>query len=73
MKTLSKILITGLVVATGITAAIAASTLSQARDFAPVPAAAPENFSVIYKTDGVWPLKGMISVEPCSVRRCIDA
>jgi len=71
MKTLSKILITGLVVATGITAAIAASTLSQARDIAP--AVAPENYSVIYKTDGVWPLKGMISVEPCSVRRCIDA
>jgi hypothetical protein len=71
MKTLSKILITGLVVATGITAAIAASTLSQARDF--TPAAAPQNYSVIYKTDGVWPLKGMISVEPCSLRRCIEA
>ena len=71
MKTLSKILIAGLVVATGITAAIAASTLSPARDYAP-PAAA-NNYSVIYKTDGVWPLKGMISVEPCSLRRCIDA
>jgi len=71
MKTLSKILITGLVVATGITAAIAASTLSQARDIAPP--AAPQNYSVIYKNDGVWPLKGMISVEPCSLRRCIEA
>lgn len=71
MKTLSKILITGLVVATGITAAIAASTLSQARDIAP--AAAPQNYSVIYKNDGVWPLKGMNSVEPCSLRRCIEA
>jgi hypothetical protein len=71
MKTLSKIVISGLVVATGITAAIAASTLSEARDF--TPAAASNNYSVIHKTDGVWPLKGMISVEPCSVRHCIEA
>ena len=71
MKTLSKIVIVGLVVATGITAAVAASTLSQAQDFVPAPAA--QNFTVIHKTDGIWPLKGMISVEPCSLRRCIEA
>ncbi len=71
MKTLSKIVIFGLVVATGITAAVAASTLSQAQGSVPAPAA--QNVTVIHKTDGVWPLKGMISVEPCSLRRCIEA
>jgi len=38
-----------------------------------VPAPAAQNVTVIHKTDGVWPLKGMISVEPCSLRRCVDA
>jgi len=71
MKTLSKIVIAGLVAATGITAAVAASSLSNAKDHTPAPAS--RNYTIIHKTDGVWPLKGMISVEPCSVRVCVDA
>lgn len=71
MQTLSKILIAGLVAATGISAAVAASSFSNAAGH---DGAAPKtNVTVIYKTDGVWPPKGMISVEPCSLRRCIDA
>ncbi len=71
MKTLSTIVIIGLVAATGITAAVAASSLSNAKDHAPQ--LVSQNYTVIHKTDGVWPLKGMISVEPCSVRKCVDA
>ncbi len=67
MNKLSKIVITGLVIATGISAAVAASSLSSAAE--------PEvrNYTVVYKTDGAWPLKGMISVEPCQIRKCVDA
>ena len=72
MKTLSKIVIVGLVIATGISAAVAESTLSRAEGFAPG-ASAQQNYTVIHKTDGVWPLKGMISVEPCAIRKCVEA
>ncbi len=67
MTSLSKIVILGLVVATGISAAVAASSLSSAAE--PV----ARNFTVIHKTDGLWPLKGMVSVEPCSIRKCVEA
>lgn len=30
-----------------------------------------ENVTVIMK-NGVWPIAGQISVDPCNVRRCID-
>jgi hypothetical protein len=30
-----------------------------------------ENVTVIIK-NGVWPLAGQVSVEPCAVNRCID-
>ena len=67
MNKLSKIMILGLVVATGVSAAIAASSLSSAAE--PV----ARNYTVIHKTDGLWPLKGMVSVEPCEIRKCVDA
>ena len=31
----------------------------------------PENVTVVAKTSA-WPFAGQISVEPCSLRRCVD-
>jgi hypothetical protein len=44
------------------------------RDMHRMPAvqANPENVTVVGK-NGVWPPAGQISMEPCNVRRCVDA
>jgi len=28
------------------------------------------NVTVIYKTNPNWPIRGMISVDPCDIRKC---
>ena len=42
--------------------------------FSPAPALDLEtneaNVTVIYKTNPNWPVRGMISVDPCDVRQC---
>ena len=42
--------------------------------FSPAPALDIEtnetNVTVIYKTNPNWPIRGMISVDPCDVRQC---
>jgi len=42
--------------------------------FSPAPSPAMEtnetNVTVIYKTNPNWPIPGMMSVDPCDVRKC---
>jgi len=42
--------------------------------FSPVAAPAMEtnetNVTVIYKTNPNWPIRGMISLDPCDLRKC---
>lgn len=73
MQIISKVLIGGLVVATSISAAIVASSMGNAAATAPHTAPSAQNYTIIHKTNGTWPLKGMVSVEPCSLRACVDA
>ena len=37
---------------------------------APAMVANETNVTVIYKTNPNWPLRGMISVDPCDIRKC---
>jgi hypothetical protein len=69
MTNLGKILIVGLVTATSITAAVAATTFSTAASSLQ----SGKNITVIYKSNAQWPVKGFISVEPCNIRACVEA
>jgi hypothetical protein len=49
-----------------------AGASTDARHAPAATAAAQQNVTVVGKTSA-WPFPGQISVEPCNVRRCIDA
>ncbi len=66
MANLSKILIVGLLAATTVTASVAAATLVDTKSNFVTDA----NMTVIHKTDALWPVKGYITVEPCTLRAC---
>ncbi len=57
-----------------LTAAGMAGALIVLAAFSPAPALDIEtnetNVTVIYKTNPNWPIRGMISVDPCDVRQC---
>jgi hypothetical protein len=69
MTNLSKILIVGLVTATSITAAVAATTFANTAQSL----TSNLNVTVIHKSNAQWPVKGFISVDPCNLRACVEA
>ncbi len=69
MTSFSKILIAGLIAATSVTATVAAGSIGNGKVAGNVSA----NTTVIYKSDAYWPVKGLISVDPCNIRACVEA
>jgi len=69
MTSFSKILIAGLIAATSVTATVAAASIANSK----VAEIAGTNVTVIYKSDVHWPVKGRISVDPCSLYACVEA
>lgn len=69
MTSFSKILIAGLIAATSVTATVAAASIANSKA-AQIEAA---NVTIIYKSDAHWPVKGRITVDPCSLYACVEA
>ncbi|NNJ75009.1 MAG: hypothetical protein HKP56_07600 [Anderseniella sp.] len=69
MTSFSKVLIAGLIAATSVTATVAAASIANSK----VAEIAGTNVTVIYKSDAHWPVKGRISVDPCSLHACVEA
>ena len=69
MTSFSKVLIAGLIAATSVTATVAASSITNSK----TAEIAGSNVTVIYKSDAHWPVKGRISVDPCSLYACVEA
>ena len=69
MTSFSKVLITGLIAATSVTATVAASTIASGN----VAGNKSANVTTIYKSDAHWPVKGQITVDPCNIRACVEA
>jgi hypothetical protein len=69
MTSFSKVLIAGLIAATSVTAGVAAASIAGSK----VAEIAGSNVTVIYKSDVYWPVKGRISVDPCSLHACVEA
>jgi hypothetical protein len=69
MTSFSKLLIAGLIAATSVTATVAAASIANSK----VAEIAGTNVTVIYKSDVHWPVKGRISVDPCSLYACVEA
>jgi hypothetical protein len=69
MTNLSKVLIIGLLAATSVTASVAAATFANTG----ANTAETQNVTIIYKSDSYWPVKGLITVDPCNLRACVEA
>jgi len=69
MTSFSKVLIAGLIAATSVTATVAAASIANSK----AAEIARTNVTVIYKSDVYWPVKGRISVDPCSLHACVEA
>ena len=69
MTGFSKVLIAGLIAATSVTATVAAASIANSKA-AEIPGS---NVTVIYKSDAHWPVKGRITVDPCSLHACVEA
>lgn len=69
MTSFSKLLIAGLIAATSVTATVAATSIADSK----AAEIAGSNVTVIYKSDVHWPVKGRISVDPCSLHACVEA
>lgn len=69
MTSFSKILIAGLIAATSVTATVAAASIADSKSAE----MERSNVTVIYKSDAHWPVKGRISVDPCSLHACVEA
>ena len=69
MTSFSKVLIAGLIAATSVAATIAAGSIASSK----TTEIAGSNVTVIYKSDAYWPVKGRISVDPCSLHACVEA
>ena len=69
MTSFSKVLIAGLIAATSVTATVAATSIADSK----AAGIAASNMTVIYKSDVHWPVKGRISVDPCSLHACVEA
>lgn len=69
MTNFSKVLIAGLIAATSVTATVAAASIANSKSAN----SAVSNVTVIYKSDTHWPVKGRISVDPCSLHACVEA
>ena len=69
MTSFSKVLIAGLIAATSVTATVAAASIANSK----AAETAATNVTVIYKSDVHWPVKGRISVNPCSLYACVEA
>lgn len=69
MTNFSKVLIAGLIAATSVTATVAAASIANSTSAH----SAGSNVTVIYKSDAHWPVKGLISVDPCSLHACVEA
>ncbi len=69
MTSFSKVLIAGLIAATSVTATVAAASIANSK----ATEIAGSNVTVIYKSHAHWPVKGRISVDPCSLYACVEA
>ncbi len=69
MTSFSKVLIAGLIAATSVTATVAAASIANSK----TAGLAGNNVTVIYKSNAHWPVKGRISVDPCSLHACVEA
>lgn len=69
MTSFTKILIAGLIAATSVTASVAAGSIANSKALQ----TERSNVTVIYKSDVHWPVKGRISVDPCSLYACVEA
>ena len=69
MTSFSKVLIAGLIAATSVTATVAAASIADSKSAG----TEVSNVTIIYKSDVHWPVKGRISVDPCSLHACVEA